>query len=93
MILSGAFTGPINYYRARFQYGQPLFHSKVVDTPTLVIWGTGDAFLETPMASLSMDYCPNGSVKYISNASHWVQQEEPQLVNQHISEFLTSKSE
>lgn len=87
----GAFSGPLNYYRARFRYGQPVVSSKIIDVPTLIVWGTNDQFLETPLASLSASYCPKSTVKFIANASHWVQQEEPTIVNQHIDDFLASK--
>jgi pimeloyl-ACP methyl ester carboxylesterase len=87
----GAFSGPLNYYRARFRYGQPVVSSKIIDVPTLIVWGTNDQFLETPLASLSASYCPKSAVKFIANASHWVQQEEPTIVNQHIDDFLASK--
>ena len=40
-------------------------------------------------AEMSTKYVDNEcQIKYIDNASHWVQQEEPELVNQYIREFL-----
>ena len=40
------------------------------------------------MAAMSGDYCSNFTLKYVDNTSHWVQQEEPKIVNQYMWEFL-----
>jgi pimeloyl-ACP methyl ester carboxylesterase len=64
-------------------------HSNKVQCQTLVIWGSQDAFLEQAAVEPSTKYVDNEcKVKYIESAGHWVQQEEPELVNQYIREFL-----
>lgn len=60
--------------------------------PVLVIWGTEDAALEKGMATLSMDQCDNGRVEFVEGASHWVQQDEPAVVNGHIRKFLQNSA-
>lgn len=60
-----------------------------IRTPTLIIWGTRDAYLESITAENSItDYTEEGKIEYVEGASHWVQQEEPEIVNKHICDFL-----
>ncbi|CAD6190383.1 unnamed protein product [Caenorhabditis auriculariae] len=58
---------------------------------TLIIWGTGDTALVPECAKNSLKYCEDGEVKYVEGASHWVQQDEPKIVNRHIREFLEQR--
>jgi len=54
----------------------------------LLVWGTADLFLTKALAMTSPKYAENISIKFVEGASHWVQQDEPEIVNQYISEFL-----
>ncbi|VDK44015.1 unnamed protein product [Anisakis simplex] len=83
-----AFTGPINYYRASFKLQEAQPSSALIKPNTLIIWGTGDAFLEKRGADISPQYCEKAQVKFIEGASHWVQQDEPNLVNAYIDKFV-----
>ena len=56
-----------------------------------MIWGTYDGFLEKEMASMTADYVTDYTIHYIEGVSHWVQQEEPELVNKYIHDFLNRK--
>ena len=58
--------------------------------PTLLIWGVKDKFLGKEMAQPSVDLCDQGRLVFIHEASHWVQHEEPDRVNQLILDFLKS---
>lgn len=62
--------------------------SSDVTPPTLLIWGTNDIALEKGMAITSMKFCRDGTTRFIEGASHWVQQDEPQLCIQYMKEFL-----
>jgi len=98
----GAMTPPINYYRSmipRLLKGAPPTGaaeqnvgkkktSDLIQPPTLIIWGTADAALEKEMANGSIKYCQNATVRLIEGASHWVQQDRPELCNQYMREFL-----
>jgi pimeloyl-ACP methyl ester carboxylesterase len=90
----GALTGPINYYRC-IQFNQmqrkPSTNRKI-NVPTLIIWGDGDAFLSHEMADQHQSVCTDVTVKHIPNCSHWVQQDDPDLCNQYISDFLSGKA-
>ena len=81
-----ALTAMLNWYRAlpfRPEMKDPTIHS-----PTLVIWGSKDRFLEKGLAEASLSLCGNGSIRWIENATHWVQHEEPEAVNAALVAFL-----
>ncbi len=80
----GALTAMINWYRAALQKIPARQSSIRVTVPTLLIWGTQDKFLKREMAQLSIDLCDNGRVVFLENATHWVQHEEVERVNELI---------
>ncbi|MBE9044082.1 alpha/beta hydrolase [Pleurocapsales cyanobacterium LEGE 10410] len=87
---SGALTAMINYYRCGFQ---SLFEGDrpqwgMLDIPTLTIWGENDSALGKELTYGTEAYVRDWQIKYIPNCSHWVQQEQPALVNNYIKEFL-----
>ncbi|MFH4973708.1 hypothetical protein AB6A40_000417 [Gnathostoma spinigerum] len=85
----GAFTGPINYYRHAMQHLPPTDSPvPMVKPKTLIIWGTADIALDKAMAGMSLQYCEMGQLRYVDGASHWVQQDEPEKVNEFIENFL-----
>lgn len=86
----GALTAMLNYYRNAFEQG--LFKPSwgVLEVPTLMIWGEQDQALGKELTYGTEHYVRDFQIKYISDASHWVQQEQPQLVNQYMREFLTT---
>lgn len=87
--MNGAsFKYPINYYRNIFRNSSGPRKDLVLEMPTLIIWGTGDGALDVEAAEDSLNTLRNGSMKKIPGASHWVQQDEPEKVNEYIREFL-----
>jgi pimeloyl-ACP methyl ester carboxylesterase len=87
----GALTAMLNYYRNAFEQG--LFKPSwgVLEVPTLMIWGEQDQALGKELTYGTEQYVRDFQIKYISDSSHWVQQEQPQLVNQYMREFLAKK--
>lgn len=95
----GALTGGINYYRAAFRQflasprpqGKEHESGEKVLCPTLVIWGEEDQALGK---ELTYDFHREVEgyleIKYIPSCSHWVQQEQPELVNAYMLDFLDS---
>jgi len=84
-------TGPINYYRASdFQSPSKaeIEAMPLIDIPTLIIWGTADLALESSLAADSAKFHRNCTVRYIEGASHWVQQDQPEAVNDFMRKFL-----
>ncbi|MCX6217415.1 alpha/beta hydrolase [Spirosoma sp.] len=80
----GAVTAMINWYRASLRKPPARRPSVRVTVPTLLIWGTRDKFLKQQMAQPSIDLCDNGRLVFLENASHWVQHEEAERVNELI---------
>ncbi|WP_019506988.1 alpha/beta fold hydrolase [Pleurocapsa sp. PCC 7319] len=90
----GALTAMINYYRANFQIPPDNLakYCEILDVPTLMIWGEEDTALGKELTYGTEAYVKNLQLKYIPNCSHWVQQEQPALVNQYMRNFLLTDS-
>ena len=88
----GALTAALNYYRNIFKQGLTSQDWSVLDVPTLMIWGESDTALGKELTYGTETYVRDFQIKYIPNCSHWVQQEQPQLVNQYIREFILEQS-
>ncbi len=87
----GALTSSLNYYRAALQLGAKSRkqRNKKIIVPTRLIWGENDKALGIEMTYNMEKFFENEfEVKYIPNCSHWVQQDEPQKVNEYLLEFL-----
>jgi len=86
-----AFRSMINWYRSFVQKPPSLPSNPRITVPTLLIWGTKDKFLGQEMAQPSIDLCDNGSLVLIEKATHWVQHEEADRVNELIKSFFSEK--
>lgn len=84
----GALTAMLNYYRNVFQQGFLEKEWGKITVPTLMIWGENDTALGIELTYGTEQYVEDLTLRYIPNCSHWVQQEQPQLVNQYMWEFL-----
>jgi pimeloyl-ACP methyl ester carboxylesterase len=86
----GALTGALNYYRALGRRaGYDLIASDpVARMPVLTIWGEKDSALGKEMLEGLERYVPDLTVRRIPDASHWVQQDRPDLVNRYLTDFL-----
>jgi pimeloyl-ACP methyl ester carboxylesterase len=64
-----------------------------ITCPTLILWGEQDqAFVKDNLDGVD-EYVPDVRIKRFPDASHWLQHELPNEVNQEIDEFLkTTKS-
>jgi epoxide hydrolase 4 len=86
----GTTTAAVNYYRALFRHQRDDSHVKI-DRPVLILWGCKDAALGQELADASRQYCSDVQMKKIVHASHWIQQDEPDIVNNHMAIFLSGK--
>lgn len=84
----GAMKGMINWYRAAVQTPPEKLNDRRITVSTLILWGKKDDALNWELAEKSLALCDDGRVIYFENASHWVQREEVEAVNRHISDFL-----
>lgn len=95
----GAMRAMLNFYRAAMRYGSredfgghrpQIFEPMQVET--LLIWGEEDYFLEKSTTFSTDQYVKHLTVRYLSGVSHWVQQEQPQAVNDMIKAFISGSA-
>jgi pimeloyl-ACP methyl ester carboxylesterase len=93
----GALTGGLNYYRAQLRSivsgraGKPA--KRVVEKPTLVMWGMSDEVLVPANLDGLERYVADLRVVKIDNCSHWVQHDAPDvIVKECIAHFSSSSS-
>ena len=86
----GALTAMINYYRAAFRavLRGTVRRGVKIKVPTLLVWGEQDIALGKELTYGTERYVDNLTVRYISDASHWVQQDAPETVNALLREWL-----
>ncbi len=91
----GALTAMVNYYRALVRGGgakrQRDLGFPLIETPTLMVWGEDDVALTKATTYGTEDYVRDLTIRYLPRVSHWVQQEQPEIVNEMISAFLQGK--
>jgi epoxide hydrolase 4 len=87
----GALTAMLNYYRNLWPglLAQRAWGTLMM--PTLMIWGENDVALGRELIQGTGAYVPDLRIQMIANSGHWVQQEQPLLVNQCLHEFFTGK--
>jgi len=83
-----AYRSMLNWYRAMIQKPPIPPASTRITVPTMLIWGAKDRFLGREMAQPSIDFCDDGRLIFIDEATHWVQHEEAERVNELIDTFL-----
>lgn len=89
----GAITAMLNYYRNIWQSNFLGQSWDMLRIPTLMIWGENDIALEKELTVGTQNYVRDLQIRYIPNCGHWVQQEQPLLVNQYMREWLSSASQ
>lgn len=91
----GALTSALNYYRAAFRKKEKKDaatpKNAKIAAPVLVIWGEEDAALGKELTE-GMDPLFSGPfrIQYLPNCGHWVNEEQPEIVNPLLLEFLSS---
>ncbi len=92
----GALTAMVNYYRALGRGGgakrQRDLGFPVIETPTLMIWGEDDVALNKETTYGTDKYVRDFTIRYLPRVSHWVQQEQPEVVNAMIKAFLLGQA-
>jgi len=89
----GAATAMLNWYRAARLPGSRMPDlARVIEVPTLVIWGERDVALDLICLEGSERYVRDLVLKRLPGVSHWVQQDAPEVVNGLLREFLASPS-
>ncbi len=84
----GATRGMLNWYRAVRQAPPQRLTDPRIQPPTLLIWGKQDKVMLPELAQASIELCDDGRLVYIEEASHWVQHEAPEKVNQLLIDWF-----
>jgi pimeloyl-ACP methyl ester carboxylesterase len=87
----GAIPGMLAYYRAAVRYQARGVSWPKVETPTLMIWGEEDIALGRETTIGTSELVSDFTLRYVPNASHWVQQEAPERVNAILAAWLTGE--
>ena len=91
----GAIPAMLAYYRAflRYPMNRDLARavSRVLDTPTLMIWGEEDGALGRELTYGTDELVSDLTLRYLPGVSHWVQQEAPETVNAMIEAWLVGR--
>jgi len=89
----GATTAMVNYYRGlrlpssrRFQE----LEVRPIRTPTLMIWGEQDTALGVECTDGTEHWVEDFTLHRLRDASHWVQQDQPEEVNRILADWLAS---
>jgi pimeloyl-ACP methyl ester carboxylesterase len=86
----GALTAAMSYYRAAFRGALRLSLKarRRIESETLVIWGERDRYLGSHLLDGTDSFVPQLRIERIPDASHWVQSDAPQRVNELLLDFL-----
>lgn len=84
----GALRAMLAWYRAVVQRQTERLRSRLVEAPTLLIWGLRDDALGWQMAQPSIDLCREGRLEMIEDAGHFVALDAPGRVNALLLDFL-----
>lgn len=87
---SGALTAMLNWYRALPSSMKHIKKDKI-EVPVKIIWGEKDRFLSKTLAEESLQFINATSVTWIKGATHWVNQEEADVVNKEILKVLNEQ--
>ena len=86
-----ALTAMLNWYRAGLWCPSKFAldpEASQVKVPALVIWGKNDQFACEDMAAESLRYCDDGHLELFENATHWIHHEQPERLNNLLSQFF-----
>ena len=85
----GAATAMLNWYRAaRLDTARLPDLARVIEVPTLVVWGEEDVALDLICLEGTERYVRDLTLRRLPGVSHWVQQDAPEAVNGMLREFL-----
>ena len=89
----GALTAAINYYRATFRNFRAMREleqsAKQIAAPTLLVWAENDVALGKELTyGMEPLFSSTFRIHYVPNCSHWVNEEQPDLVNRLLLDFL-----
>lgn len=87
----GALMGMLNWYRALRQGSMHQTPDRKITVPVRLIWGIGDQFLSPMLAKESMNFCEDGELVFVGEATHWVHHEQAHILNMLIDRFINEE--
>ena len=84
----------LNWYRSvvrkslRGPWNPNRIQVRPVKVPTLMLWGKHDVALSHEMAQPSIEACERGELVMFEKATHWVQHDAADEVNEKLIAFL-----
>ena len=85
----GALTATINYYRAAMRNLKAFKSTAPLPMPVLLIWGEQDKALGKELSLNTAEYCTQLEVVYDPTSGHFIQHDNPELVNKKLLGFFT----
>jgi epoxide hydrolase 4 len=85
----GALTAALNYYRALVRFGPP--KPVPIEVPVLLIWGEKDRYLVPRLTEGLESWVPQLRVERLSDATHWLHHEKPEIISRLIAEFARER--
>jgi pimeloyl-ACP methyl ester carboxylesterase len=85
----GALRGMANYYRAIRRYRRelrPLIRK--LDMPVLIVWSEREPVMRPETLDGTEEWVPNLRIAKVAGAGHFVQTDEPEIVNDLLIDFL-----
>ena len=83
----GAIGAMLGWYRAMIRT-PPAPISGTIQPRTMVLWGRGDTALGPELVQPSVDLCRDGELVWFDEATHWVQHDAADAVNERLLAFL-----
>ena len=89
----GAMRSMLNYYRALVRGLRKSASEElpVIETPTLMVWGVQDTALSKETTNGTDQYVADLTLRFLPEASHWVQQDAPETVNAMLLAWLADE--
>ncbi len=87
----GALRAMLNWYRGSVLSAKQFISRRdvpLIETPTLLLWGEQDTALGRELSEGTEEYVADLTVRYLPDAGHCVQQDEPEAVNAMMAAFL-----
>jgi len=86
----GAIRAMLGWYRAMMRHPAPPIDD-VIQPRTLVLWGKRDTALGSAMVQPSVEMCRDGELVWFPEATHWVQHDAAEQVNEALLRFLEDR--
>ena len=89
----GALSAALEYYRQLRRSLPQLSPFRIITSPTLVLWGELDPYLGPELVDHLKPWVRELTIQRFPATGHWLNQQEPERVNEALLAFFTGSSE